>query len=128
MFLFYWKITAMANSNPAPEHRFVKGDPRINRDGRPKDAASLSALARRIGHEKATTKDGKPVIGPDGKPMTVLEVIMRQWAQDPKRQEKFIDRAFGKVPDRIADADGKDFVLRVEYVNKRTDNNPTDAA
>ena len=107
---------------------FTKGDPRINRDGRPKDAASLSALARRIGHEKATTKDGKPIIGPDGKPMTVLEVIMRQWAQDPKRQEKFIDRAFGKVPDRIADVDGKDFVLRVEYVNKRTDNNPTDAA
>ena len=115
-------------ANPSSLKPFVKGDPRINRDGRPKDAASLSALARRIGHEKATTKDGKPVIGPDGKPMTVLEVIMSQWAQDPKRQEKFIDRAFGKVPDRIADADGKDFVLRVEYVNKRTDNNPTDAA
>ena len=115
-------------ANPSSLKPFVKGDPRINRDGRPKDAASLSALARRIGHEKATTKDGKPVIGPDGKPMTVLEVIMRQWAQDPKRQEKFIDRAFGKVPNRIADADGKDFVLRVEYVNKRTDNNPTDAA
>ena len=114
-------------ANPSSLKPFVKGDPRINRDGRPKDAASLSALARRIGHEKATTKDGKPVIGPDGKPMTVLEVIMRQWAQDPKRQEKFIDRAFDKVPDRIADADGKDFVLRVEYVNKRTDNNPTDA-
>ena len=115
-------------SRPPTKGSFTKGDPRINRDGRPKDAASLSALARRIGHEKATTKDGKPVIGPDGKPMTVLEVIMRQWAQDPKRQEKFIDRAFGKVPDRIEGADGGPVVLRVEYVNKRTDNNPTDAA
>ena len=116
------------NTNPTGKGGFGERRHQINRDGRPKDAASLSALARRIGHEKAMTKDGKPVIGPDGKPMTVLEVIMRQWAQDPKRQEKFVDRAFGKVPDRIADADGKDFVLRVEYVNKRTDNNPTDAA
>jgi hypothetical protein len=76
---------------------FTKNDKRINRDGRPKDAVSLAALVRRIGHEVATTKDGKPVIGPDGKPMTVVEVILRQKAQDKKAQAEFLDRGWGKV-------------------------------
>ena len=89
----------MANNPRAADNLkpFVKGDKRINKDGRPKDAVSLSALARRIGHEIATTKDGKPVLGPDGKPMTVIEAIMRQKAQDKKYQEEFIDRGWGKV-------------------------------
>ena len=86
---------AKANLKP-----FKKGDKRINRDGRPATAASLSALAKRIGHEVATKKKGGetvPVIGPDGKPMTVIEVILRQWAQNPKQQGDFVDRAYGKV-------------------------------
>lgn len=79
---------------------FVKGDKRINRDGRPKGSTDLSALARRIAHEIATKKrdgDFVPVIGPDGKPMTVIETILRQWAQNPRQQADFIDRAYGKV-------------------------------
>ena len=97
---------AKANLKP-----FKKGDKRINRDGRPATAASLSALARRIGHEVATKKKGgelEPVLGPDGRPMTVIEVILRQWAQNPKQQGDFVDRAYGKVPQQqqLTGADG----------------------
>ena len=83
---------------PATGKPFIKGDKRINRDGRPKNSTDLSALFRRIGAEVATKKNGEPIIGPDGKPMTVLEAIARQWAQNPKQQSDFIDRAYGKVP------------------------------
>ena len=84
---------AKANLKP-----FKKGDKRINRDGRPATAASLSALAKRIGHEVATKKNGEVHTGPDGRPVTVIETILRQWAQNPKQQGDFVDRAYGKVP------------------------------
>ena len=84
---------AKANLKP-----FKKGDKRINRDGRPATAASLSALAKRIGHEVATKKNGEVLTGPDGKPVTVIETILRQWAQNPRQQGDFVDRAYGKVP------------------------------
>ena len=77
---------------------FTKNDKRINRDGRPATAASLSALAKRIGHEVATKKNGEVLTGPDGKPVTVIETILRQWAQNPRQQGDFVDRAYGKVP------------------------------
>jgi hypothetical protein len=83
--------------NPTGKGGFKERKHQINRDGRPADAVSLAALVRRIGHEVATTKDGKPVIGPDGKPMTVIETILRQRAQDKKYQSEFIDRGWGKV-------------------------------
>ena len=76
---------------------FTKGDKRINRDGRPKNSTDLSALFRRIGAEVATKKNGEPITGPDGRPMTVLEAIARQWAQNPRKQGDFVDRAYGKV-------------------------------
>jgi hypothetical protein len=90
---------------PPKEHRFKPGDKRINRDGRPATAASLSALAKRIGHEVATKKNGEVLTGPDGKPMTVIEAILRQWAQNPRQQADFVDRAYGKVPQGVEPQD-----------------------
>lgn len=108
---------------------FVKGDPRINRNGRPKSFDALRELARAISHEKAVDKSGETVII-NGHSATVAEMILRQWAtsKNPRLQQAFIEVAFGKVPDRT-ELTGKDggpveTVIEVVYVNE----DPTDAA
>jgi len=68
---------------------FVKGDKRINRNGRPKDLASLRALAQQIAHEQLPENN-----------LTVVEAILRRWAgsRDAKLSLAFIEYAFGKLP------------------------------
>ena len=75
---------------------FVKGDPRCWRKGRPKSFDALRELAREIAHEKTT-------IVVDGHAVTVAEAILRQWAssKNPILQQRFIEVAFGKVPDEL---------------------------
>jgi len=93
---------------------FTKGDPRINRKGRPRSFDALRELAQAIAHEEATDKSKQPVII-NGKIATVAEVILRQMAQDPKRQKEFIEIAFGKVPAPIelTGKDGEPLVVKV---------------
>lgn len=86
---------------------FVKGDPRINRKGRPKSFDALRELAQQIAHEEARTagkngQPGEPLII-DGHIATVAEMIMRQWAtsKDPRLVQAFIAYAFGKVPENV---------------------------
>jgi len=81
---------------------FTKGDPRINRNGRPKSFDALRALAQEIAHEKAKNSDGKVIVH-DGHAVTVAEAIMRKWASssNPQLQKAFIEIAFGKVPDTV---------------------------
>jgi hypothetical protein len=72
---------------------FVKGDPRINRKGRPRAFDELRALAVQIAHE---TIPGEQTI-------TTIDAILRQWAasREPVLQQAFVAYAFGKVPDKL---------------------------
>ena len=97
-----------ANTGKVPGGPFRKGDPRINRKGRPKSFDQLRSLAQEIAHE-AAKQGGQPVVI-DGHAVTVTEAIMRQWAmsKDPRLQQKFIEVAYGQVPSvtRLEGQDG----------------------
>lgn len=95
---------------------FVKGDPRINRKGRPKSFDALRRLAMSVAHETATDKDGNPIII-DGHIATKAEMILREWFDSPdfRKQQAAMEVTFGKVPERqeVTGANGGPLTLTV---------------
>lgn len=75
--------------------KFTKGDPRINRNGRPKNFDELRSLAQEIAHEEITL--------PDGRKLTKAAALLYKWFQssEPSLQKAFMEYAYGKVPDKI---------------------------
>ncbi len=97
---------------------FTKGDPRINRKGRPKNFDALRELAQSIAHEVATKSDGQPLVI-DGHIVTVAEAVMRSWAssKNPQLQQAFVAYAYGKVPDKheVTGEDGGPVKISLEW-------------
>ncbi len=95
---------------------FTKGDPRINRKGRPRNFDALRELAQQIANE-VSLKDGEPLII-SGHKVTVAEAILRSWAisKDPKLQIAFIEIAYGKVPDTIESTNSG--LIQVEFIGR----------
>ena len=106
--------------NPHPTRPFVKGDPRINRKGRPKTFGALRELAQAISHELVLNEEaeaeGRPVVLASGA-MTQAEKILREWANsdNPQLQIAFMQYAFGKVPDKteLGAEENTEVVLKV---------------
>ena len=71
--------------------QFVRGDPRINRKGRPKSFDQLRKLAVLVAAEQ----------DPDG--ITRVLEILRDMAKSKEvaKQTKFLEYSYGKVPDQV---------------------------
>ena len=87
---------------------FTKGDPRINRKGKPKTFDALRELAQQIAHEEAKTQDGTPVVIA-GRKVTNAELVLRKWmaSKDARLQMHVMEVAFGKVP-QVLEVGGPD--------------------
>lgn len=99
-------VASNTGENRPRPGQFVKGDPRINRKGRPKSFDALRKLAQALANEPATTKDGAPIVI-DEHVATQAEMIMRAMMRD--NPERFVEIAYGKVPQpvdlKISDGD-----------------------
>ena len=87
---------AKGNANLKP---FVKGDPRINRKGKPKSFDKLRELAVSLANEAAIDAATKGPLLVKGHAATEIEMLMRQMMHD--NPARFVEIAFGKVPDKL---------------------------
>lgn len=77
------------NTSGIKKHQFVKGDPRINRKGRPHKLPNLTeVLAKYLGEESKGTNATEKIIA---------ALRKKAYYGDKRAAELLLDRAFGKV-------------------------------
>ena len=104
---------------------FVKGDPRINRKGRPKSFDALRQLAQSLANEPAVNKDGIEVVI-DDHIATQAEMILRDMMRS--NPERFVEIAYGKVKDEVelTGSAKTPLVVKVVYdINEPDNSEPT---
>ena len=99
---------------------FVKGDPRINRNGRPRVSDELRDLILDVLAEKAKTKDGGAVVI-DGHAATNIEVIVRRMITDPKQFTTLLERAYGKVTQPVNLSQDTPLEVTTRIVRRKAD-------
>ena len=86
--------------------RFVKGDPRINRKGRPRTFDQLRKLVLSLLNEPVKRPDGELLVV-DGHVVTRVEMILRNAMSNPRFAQWILEVAYGKVPDKV-EVSGRD--------------------
>ena len=114
---------AKGNANLKP---FVKGDPRINRKGKPKSFDKLRELAVSLANEAAIDAATKGPLLVKGHAATEIEMLMRQMMHD--NPARFVEIAFGKVPDEVKQSGEIKHVITVEYIDAVTTAAPNENA
>ena len=99
---------------------FAKGDPRINRKGRPQNFDAARELGLQIANEVVTNANGEPALL-NGRKITRIELILRTWAQskDPRLQQAFVELAYGKAATvtEISGRDGGTLDIVIKYAD-----------
>lgn len=104
--------TAENSGRKATGKPFVKGDPRINRAGRPKNFDGFRRLIHSKMNEPALDKDGNQIIK-DGHIVTNAEMFVEAWMKS-KDRKSFAEFAYGKVREEIDVTSGGEKILQPE--------------
>ena len=96
----------------AEPHMFKKGDPRINRNGRPRKSDMLKDALMEKWDSVVLDSSGNPVVV-NGEEMTYGNMVIHRLYKNEKLYPELLNRAFGKVKDETEHSG--DVTIKVEY-------------
>jgi hypothetical protein len=107
---------------------FTKGDPRINRKGRPRDFDAWRKLLQSIMDEPATDGKGDPIVigadkdGSGGHIATNAEMFARDWMKDRKGRRDFAANVYGKPKEEVELTNKEPLIIKIVKASDATGN------